>query len=61
MHIGSATLDFDTDQWTDIIDRVGLIHVSDLVFRLFLEIEEEVRSTSISAAQMKRMGFVFQL
>ena len=33
-----------SDEWTDLVDRGGLIHVSDTVFMLFLSMEMEIRS-----------------
>ncbi len=33
-----------SEQWTDLVDRGGLIHISDTIFTLFASMEMEVRS-----------------
>lgn len=43
VYTGSETLDLESEQWTDLIDRGGLIHISDTVFELFVAMERELR------------------
>ena len=42
-----------TEDWTDSLDRGGLWHVSDQVFRLFYAMEEEIRAVNQSRTPEK--------
>ena len=40
---GSVNIDHTSEEWTDAIDRGGLIHVNDMLYMFFNAMEEEVR------------------
>ena len=50
---GSA--DYDSEEWTNFIDRGGLVHIDDTLFSTFLEIELEVRKHLDSASETKEV------
>ena len=41
--IGSSAIDYESDRWTDLVDRGGLTHISQPFHTLFVAIEREVR------------------
>lgn len=42
--IGSTNINHESGEWTDVMDRGGLIHISDKLFTFFCSVEQELRS-----------------
>ena len=51
MPIILGDFDYDSEEWTDLIDRGGLTHVDDMLFSMFIEMEVEIRRHLGSATE----------
>lgn len=48
--------DYETEEWTDLVDRGGLTHVDDMLFDMFVAMEMEIRrhiGTSSETSSMR--------
>ena len=47
--------DFETEEWTDLVDRGGLTHVDDMLFDMFVAMEMEIRRHIGTASETSSM------
>ena len=47
--------DYETEEWTDLVDRGGLTHVDDMLFDMFVAMEMEIRRHIGTASETSSM------
>ena len=56
-YLGSTDINHASEDWTDAVDRGGLVHVSDSLYSFVLSMETEMRSF-LSTATLKEDGVI---